>query len=308
MIHPAFHPVNIDNYREMRLILAIICFVTTQVTDSDRRVSINNKSQKIQQNHWNDSFFLDTNPGIHTASRSLIDKLEKEVQLPKEDLQRCQSSKLVDQGKFIISKKVLGPANAKYIEYYAYLNEETKSQDDHMGLCYSQIRGDCNTIEIEDEYQGCRLGTYLTQVCLEDDAVGFDDFDTALAWSGRRNLIKTYCKNFKWLECAPDGDKWYACSGYMTAAINAGYELLLTSKARGNLKSIRIPESKRDTYLFKLEAAKASFKKDGAKPFLDFYGYYWHFCKCNENLVAECKKTESKDLVHHKFHSCVEVQ
>ena len=63
MIHLTFHAVDIDNYREMCLILAIICFVTTEVTDSDRRVSFNNRSHKIQQNHWNDSFFLDTNPG-----------------------------------------------------------------------------------------------------------------------------------------------------------------------------------------------------------------------------------------------------
>ena len=55
MIHQAFHAVKVDNYREMLLILAIICFVAIEVTDSERIVSSNNEFHNIQQKHWNSS-------------------------------------------------------------------------------------------------------------------------------------------------------------------------------------------------------------------------------------------------------------
>ena len=242
----------------------------------------------------------------HSMARAIIDLVnnqqEIDLDLSGEDEQRCQNQILVHRKKFTISKKT------EYGTATYSANLKANGQNTFMGTLQSFGHGDCNNVRINDGFRGCRLGTYLMQACLEDDEIGKFDPDHL---PSRKHLPKKYCKSFKSLVCRPDADAitgkipWKACSAYLTAAIRAKYEGMFCSKTI-EIGNMNLSELKRKTVWFQIEMAKEFFVKIGAKNFIDTYGDHWHFCKCKDDKVNECRNKNSKELSHDVFFTCIQ--
>ena len=251
--------------------------------------------------------FNNISEGNHAKARTIT--FDQEIHLPNDARQRCQSQELKDQGSFIISKevekfgkKVLG------IKYSAYLNNERKEEEDSMGHARSLGKGDCDEVDIEEEYRGCRLGTFLMQACLEDDQVGFYNIDKL---PERRSSAHVLCKDLKFLQCSPDPNPlgvipWEACSAYLTAAMEAGYELIFVSNGKNRVAfADEIQGGERKTYLLQIGTFKKMFKSKGADSIIQYFGKYWTLCKCKADKVDECENPKSNHLFHFYFYSCV---
>ena len=248
-----------------------------------------------------DSGAPNTNVSKGNFAQSRTITLDKEIALPNEARQRCQSQELKNQGSFIISKTVEKFGRKVIaIKYVAYLNEEKKEEEEEMGYARSAMKGDCNEVDVEEEYRGCRLGTFLMQACLEDDQVGSYD---AKNLPQKRDSAQRLCKNIKVLACNPDTDEvtgtrpWNACSAYLTAAKAAGYEMVFISNECGDEESEGDPK----TFMFQVETAKLHFKAKGAEPFIKHYGKYWAFCKCKPDQMEDCLNPK----VQFYFRTCV---
>ena len=157
---------------------------------------------------------------------------------------------------------------------------------------YSIKKGHCNDIAVLPKYRGCGLAKYLMQACFEEDAT--ENFATnQIVRRGRE--FNELCEKIKFLECAPTNpDNKIACSGYMSGAILAGFQIIGTTH-----------KNSFEVYAFQTDYARRMMKGEvdgmNAQTFIDRYGETWDFCKCKQDKLQECL-----EIVHAIDHRCEE--
>ena len=239
------------------------------------------------------------NKFLKLTSRHLIQYPRKFVFRPDDLTDRCQALEpneenrdLKNQEYFFIKKQNEDEDGL----YFVVIMEATQRVNPlrAIGNLYSIKKGHCNDVAVLPKYRGCGLAKYLMQACFEEDAT--ENFATnQIARRGRE--FNELCEKVKFLECAPTNpNNKIACSGYMSGAILAGFQIIGTTH-----------KNSFNVYAFHIDHARRMMKGEvygmNAQTFIDQYGEIWYFCKCRQAKLQECQ-----EIIHAIDHRCEELE
>ena len=184
----------------------------------------------------------------------------------------CTNERLKEIGNFIVNReKASGMFEWKFT---ACLFDKENKGCEKTALCslYSEKDGKCNQVDTIPECERCGMATSLMTFCFTDKDVGSVDPDKDFNFQ-QKNLklwydaAKEECDHIVYTHCSPKpGTDLLSCSAYLTAAVNAGLQLMFTY---GN--------NKKTMDILNVADSKEDFKKD-PKEFLATHGDEWYFC------------------------------
>ena len=206
----------------------------------------------------------------------------------------CKNELLKKKGEFYVRKS---PSSTGWDDwdFKAFLENDGCGKDENI---LSELNADkpgrCNHVETYDEgSRGCGLATSLLEICFEDENVGgidpktdelFQDKPMTIG-SGKivlkkwRDMAIENCEHIAMLDCYPQGDTpTEACSGYLTAALNAQHTMMFTYHEE---------EDKMD--VMSVINAQVEFWAD-ADEFVYDVGRRWIFCKCKQEKLRQCNE------------------
>ena len=144
-----------------------------------------------------------------------------------------------------------------------------------FGILIINDKAEIGLTKVEEEIQGCGIGTILTILRFIDENIqtGGYNIDKSSQWEHNQALrqkAKDECNTIMYLQNAAKVPA--ASKSYLNAAVETGYKKLFSFKD-GNGKD-------GDGYENDLKSALAKFTSNTqAKMFLNENGAFWYFCK-----------------------------
>ena len=221
------------------------------------------------------------------------------VRLNKKDVETCKNENLKKRGTVMVDRinalktpltktdLIINPTHDWIFK--AFLDET------EISALGANTGGICDNAQTSRKARGCGLATILMKICFSDSKVGGVDVKTDdrlknVPLKKWREMAIENCKHIVKLQCATNFE--YACSGYMTAAINTKHTMMFSYQT---LKSDKSDDESDDEteimYVNIVEKIQPEFKKR-PKDWILEYGKEWYFCQCKPEKQVQCEKMQ----------------